>query len=187
MGLSIVTPPAALPVALERETRFARLDGNTYELDTVAELIETATARLDGPKGFLGRALMTQTWDMVLERFPPCTRIIRLPLPPLRSVISITYLDPDGATQTFSADAYRVVPDDQGGIIALKPSEAWPSVLCGPGAVTIRFVAGYDAVPAEIRSEITAMAADWFDNRDRVGELLPGAAERLIAYRVVAF
>jgi hypothetical protein len=53
--------------------------------------------------------------------------------------------------------------------------------------VTIRFVAGYDTVPAEIRSEIVAMAADWFDNRNRVGELLDGAAERLLAYRVVAF
>ncbi len=187
MNLSIVTPPSALPVNIERETRFARMGGDTYEVDTVAELIETATARLDGPKGFLGRALMRQTWDATLDRFPPCDRIVRLPLPPLRSVTSVTYLDTNAATQTFSADSYRVVGDDQGGIIALKPSEAWPATMCGPGAITIRFIAGYDTVPAEIRSEIVAMAAYWFDNRDKVGELLDGAAERLLAYRVVAF
>jgi uncharacterized phiE125 gp8 family phage protein len=187
MNLNIVTPPAALPVTLERETLFARLDSNTYELNTIADLIETATARLDGPKGFLCRALMVQTWDLTLDRFPPCVRLIRLPLPPLRSVTSVKYLDPDGAEQTLSADAYRVVPDDDGGMIALKPGENWPAVLCGPAAVTIRFVAGYDTVPAEIRSEIVATAAWWFDERGKVGELMDGAAERLFSYRRISF
>jgi 3-deoxy-7-phosphoheptulonate synthase len=71
------------------------------------------------------------------------------------SVVSINYVDSDGATQTLAAANYTVfTPTDGPGVIELAYNESWPSTRAVPNAVTVRFIAGYAnaaSVPAAVK------------------------------------
>ncbi len=94
------------------------------------------------------RAFITQTWDLKLDGFP-CDGVIWLPKAPLISVTSVTYVDPAGASQTWSAALYTVdAPSGPkaraGGVVPIY-GEAFPSTRHQVNAVIVRFVAGYGA------------------------------------------
>lgn len=165
------------------------------DADHITTLRETAETMLDGEAGWLGRALLTQTWDLVLDWFPAC---IEIPLPPLQSVSSIAYVDGDGATQTLSSSVYQVI--DQGlwkpSLIVEAYQQSWPTTRDQPQAVTVTFVAGYgaaSAVPAPIKSAIKLMVSHWYENREPVAigetvEKMPMTVRALLAnYRVYTF
>lgn len=122
----------------------------------IAAMIDEAAAELDGPDGALGRALIQQTLRLKMDRFPIGTAPIRLPLPPLVSVTSVQYVDPDGATQTWSSAEYDVLTDREPGEIRPKYNYAYPSIRSIHDAVTIIYLAGYGTkhtdVPGPIRS-----------------------------------
>ena len=152
--LDLVTAPPAEPVTLAEQKAHMRVDFDAD--DTLIEaLIKTARQHLDGPDGWLGRALVQQTWDMRLDGFPLISSggEIRIPLAPLISVDQITYRDPDGQTQTLASSVYQVVDGgSQRAFVTLEPNQAWPGTQDRHDAVTVRFTAGYapseDSPPA---------------------------------------
>lgn len=83
---------------------------------------------------FLGKTLITSTWELKLDCFES---IIYLPMSPVQSITSIQYVDTDGNTQSFTD--FQV--DRQG---RLKPSynNDWPDTRKQFDAVTITYVAG---------------------------------------------
>ena len=143
----------------------------------IAAYRNAAVAHLDGASGILGRALITQTWELRLCDFPRCPdpihgdyRII-IPLPPLQSISSIAYVDPDGATQTLVSSKYTTVAGgSQKAAVVPAYGESWPSTRDVPDAVTVTFVAGYGGtesdVPASIKSAILLMVGDLYDHRE---------------------
>jgi uncharacterized phiE125 gp8 family phage protein len=164
VALKLITAPAAEPLtAAEVKTRLGI--GSEVADTTVAAWIKSARETLDGANGMLGRALITQTWELVLDGFPcgywrGCHYVqpdVEMPLPRLQSVTSVKYLDANGTEQTVDAGVYRVITGERGRI-ALAVGSAWPTPLYGQGAVTIRFVAGYGSagsdVPEPIRQAI---------------------------------
>jgi uncharacterized phiE125 gp8 family phage protein len=105
MALTIITAPATTPVSLAEAK--AHLNVDHTDDDTLIQLIiEAATAHCDGPVGFLGRALVSQQWQLTLDEFPE--NEIKIPLPPLIAVNSIEYDDVDGAEQTVDPTTYTV-------------------------------------------------------------------------------
>jgi uncharacterized phiE125 gp8 family phage protein len=69
MSLVLVEPPDVEPLTTA-EVR-ARLNIGTELTDTVVDALVSASRQMiDGPDGWLGRALNTQTWNLVLDRFP---------------------------------------------------------------------------------------------------------------------
>lgn len=119
------------------------------------------------------RAFITQTWAIKLERFPDSSSSLYLPVPPLQSITSITYVDQDGATQTWSSGSYKALTSHLPGRVVLEYGEVWPTSLRDdPEAVVITFVAGYgDAatdVPQEIKQAILLMVGHWYANREPV-------------------
>lgn len=131
---------------------------------------------------------MTQTWDLVLDAFPAGE--IRLPLPPLQSVTSVTYTDTDGASQTLDAGQYTVDTANA----RIVPVSSWPSTKAVPAAVVIRYVCGYGAaaaVPASIKAAILLLTGDLFENREAQGEKVLSVNETvrrlLLPYRVWRF
>lgn len=203
MSLTLVSPAPAYPVSRDEAKAQLRLD-STDDDALVDALIAVATMHLDGRDGWLGRALVMQTWDLQMHRFPG---VIDVPLPPLRSISSITYLDSNNVSQTLAASKYQVDRNGQWRA-RIKPAygETWPSTYDVWNAVTVRFVAGYEPgegsptdyaenVPRPIKQAILLMVAHWYENRVPVlvGQSaqaveIPFTANALLApYRVVSF
>ncbi|KWT72375.1 Gene Transfer Agent (GTA) ORFG06 [Hyphomicrobium sulfonivorans] len=162
----MIAAPATQPVTLEEAKLHLRVE-HEVEDTLISGLIAAAVAEIDGRHGYLRRALVTQTWELTLSRFPAARRIV-LPMPPLQSVESVKYYDGANNEQTFDADNYEVVGTDEQGFVALNIVSSWPATYDREKAVTVRFVAGYGAaasVPANIRQAILLRVGDLYINR----------------------
>lgn len=185
--LKLILEPGGFPVSVDEAKAQARIDVDDED-DLIGDLIAAAVGKLDGPNGLLGRALITQTWDLVLPTFPSA---IALPLPPLQSVTSIIYLDANGDSQTLASTVYEVagIGSNAAGAIYLADGQSWPSTYSHPEAVTVRFVAGYgdaEDVPEEIKTAIRMHVAHLYANRESTTwasspNVLPHGYETLIA------
>ncbi len=142
------------------------------------------------------RALMTQTWEFFLDRFP-AGDFIELPKPPLQSVTSLTYVDVDGNSATLSEGTeFTVDTDSEPGRIVLEYDETWPTDQLHPNnPITIELVAGYasaDDVPANIKHAIKMLLATLNANRlphspQEQYEVPLGVDALLASYRVWSF
>jgi len=112
---------------------------------------------------------------LILDEFPPdarnCTSTIDVPVPPLQSVSSITYLDNNGDSQTLAASKYDVDASSEPGRIAPAFGETWPDTRDVNNAVTVTFIAGYTTaalVPDTIKHAIKMITGHWYENREEV-------------------
>lgn len=183
MDLELIAAPAAEPVTISELKQHLRILHATED-----QLIERfGRLAREQVETELTRSLITQQWRMFLPRFPAGS-IIELPRPPLVSVQSVTYLDSDGAVQTFAASSYRVLKGPHGGRIEKKSGIAWPATDTHGQAVTVEFTAGYGAsaaaVPEAIRNAILMLAEHYYFNRGETSEMQlaknPVAAARLL-------
>ena len=194
MGLTLVTAPANQPVTLDEAKAHLRVDF-TDDDDMIEALIEAASGWVDGPNGFLGRALIDQTWDLYLDHFPCGPHrhqafayhhghrrhrhdAIEIPLPPLIEVLGVYYLDTTGNEQLLDESLYTVDPTsetNQPGRIIPAGTSRWPQTSCDANSVRIRFRAGYidssvspatDNVPRPIRAAILLHIGDLYSNRE---------------------
>lgn len=167
MSLKLITAPKASPIDLDDVKDHLRIDGVADDsmlqlwVDAATDVIEKAT----------NRALITQTWNLRLDRFPFCGPIW-IPLQKLQSVTSLTYTDPDGTTQTMSSANYEVDFTEDYAKIVLAYGQAWPSIRDKINAVTVQFIAGYgdsaSAVPAGLRKALCFLIGHWYENREPV-------------------
>jgi uncharacterized phiE125 gp8 family phage protein len=140
--LKRVTAPPTIPVSVAEAKARLKIDDSDHDED-LERMIREVVDHLDGESGILNRCLVAQTWDYVLPGF--CERIV-LPLAPFRSITSITYLDPDGVSQTLDSGNYRVIErgDDAFSELRAPRDGDWPDTVGDePEAVTIRAVFGY--------------------------------------------
>jgi uncharacterized phiE125 gp8 family phage protein len=185
MRLRLVTAPTETPISLDEAKAHVRETTTDRDAELTA-MVAAATTQLDGRAGLLGRALVTQTWEMLLDGFP-CGDTIEVPLPPLQSIASITYTDTQGATQTLATSVYGVDASCEPGVVHLKYGQAWPATRDERNAVVIRFVAGYGtatAVPERLKSALKLVVADLDANREGGGELSEGLLALLSTLRV---
>lgn len=128
------------------------------EDEHIRRLIQSATAVYEE---WTQKALMPQTWQMVLDRFPPGR--IRLERPPFIGITTFACVDETGAEQLLEPADYLVKPS--GPYIKAevwpRPGGAWPVTQSGrPDAVTITYQAGVadlDLAP-ELQKEIEGIA-----------------------------
>jgi uncharacterized phiE125 gp8 family phage protein len=163
----ICTAAGAAILSLADAKAHLRLDFDDDD-DLIAALIATATAMLDGGEGWLKRALLTQSWRLVLPHFlahchswhrtAPYGRI-DLPLPPQTAVTAIAYTDPAGIEQTLDPSLYRLIATGtEARFIIPAVGQSWPAVASAPDAVKIDFTAGYGASPASVPARIVSAA-----------------------------
>lgn len=139
MSLKLVTAPICEPLAI------ADIEGQlqtTLPTDQTVVVQGYIGAVRQKAETALSRAIITQTWELVLDAFP-ASGVIDLPLPPLQSVVSITYTDVDGNTTTLAVAEYVVDAESTPGRVMLGYEKTWPDTRDYPGAVRVRFVAGY--------------------------------------------
>lgn len=193
MALRLIAAPSVQPLTLSEVKEHCRVN-HSYD-DAILQLyLEAATAYADGPEGFLGRALVTQTWELVIDEFPE--NEIKIPLPPLQSVTSVTYDDAGGVEQVLATDQYTVdSASEPGWIVPVSPG-SWPGTFEGINAVRIEFVAGYPPtsdsppdlrgnIPDSIKAAILLSVGSFYEHRETVvvGQAathLPWGAEQLL-------
>ena len=195
MSLSLVTPPVSDVITIDEAKTHLRVTDATEDA-SITTLIKTAQGFLDGEYGILGRALVTQTWDLFLKAFPSTGKSIQIPLQPLQSITSVKYVNPDGNLITLDASKYIVDTAENPPLIHAAYGETWPDTRDQPNAVTIRFVAGYGAaaaVPEPIKAAMRLLIGHWYQNREpvNIGNIttpLPKMDDALLsAYRKTVF
>lgn len=178
MSVVVVTPPADPLLGLDLVKQHLRVDGDGDDA-LIGAYIDAACAHIDGPGGWLGRAIGVQTLELRTHCFgwPG----LALPYPPLISVESVKYIDSEGAEQTADPGVYTYAAD----ALRLTYNSTWPTSRLEADAVRVRYVAGYaedataetlvTAVPPAIRAALLLMVGDLYLNRETTAEGQVGA------------
>jgi len=146
MSTNLVTAPTIEPLTLTEAKNHLRVDitdDDTY----ITNLI--VAARL-AAENYTGRAFITQTWDLFIDKFPTSGAFIEIPKPPLQSVTTVKYTDADGNQQTLASSVYTVDTNKEMGTVTLAYNQSWPTIRAVPNAVEIRFIAGYGATASTV-------------------------------------
>jgi uncharacterized phiE125 gp8 family phage protein len=176
MSLQLNTPPAAEPVTLDQARAWLRVESGGDEDALIASLIPAARARAEW---HTGRAFMTQSWTLWLDR---SDGVIDVPLPPLQSVTSVTLYKPDGTPVVLTTGDCQVAGQ--------RVMLAQPLPILRPAhGIAVAFTAGYggaDAVPPAIAQAILQIVAALYDHRGGDTAPTPDAALALLApYRTL--
>jgi uncharacterized phiE125 gp8 family phage protein len=169
MRVVVVTPPDPI-VSWEEIDAHLRLDGDAEQKAYVEALVAAATAHIDGPAGWLGRALGPQTLEarFHLDTCP----VVRLPYGPVIDLISVKYLDALDVERTADLGDVELFGTD------VEPTGEWPWIggSVRREAGRIRYRAGYaktplsnpleHSVPAPIIAAILLMTGDLYANRE---------------------
>lgn len=177
MALRLKTGPTVEPISVDDAKKHIRLEVATDDA-YVGDLIKAARLYLERATG---RSLITQTWKLTLDKFPPfCdpvgvvempflrdvvwtlpyevsiagSDVIRLPMGYVLAIASVKYVDRDGVQQTMSSTLYQV--DTSAPIARLVPSfgNSWPTTQDQIAAVEIEYTAGFGATAADVPPDL---------------------------------
>lgn len=147
--------------------------------EMIMDAVAAANGEIDGFEAWLGRALITQTWELSMMTFPGRAPIA-LPLPPLQAVLSVSYLDNDGVRQQLTdvassppGDGFRVGTEGVVAYVAPPYNANWPTAVRREGgSVVIRYRCGYgddgSDVPALIRQYAKARLGHYYANPEMI-------------------
>jgi Phage gp6-like head-tail connector protein len=179
LSLQLVTGPLAEPVTLALAKAQCRVDLDDDD-DLIQLYISVARAAAES---YTQRAIFPQTWVRTLDHFPlwwseygtvnPAYRKdwpyysdfwnrirIDLPRPRTLAVVSITYVDMNGNTQTLDPSTYNVDLTSEPARIVPSFSNYWPSQMTYiPGSVKITYLSGsYVEVQTDSAIQVPAAA-----------------------------
>jgi len=137
--------PTSEPLNVEMVRLHLDLDDNYYD-SQLDDLIGISRRRVEQDTR---RSLITQTRVLSMDSFPT-NGLIELPSAPVQSVSSVTYVDTNDATQTFSASKYSTDVDNTPSRIVLNDSEDWPTVRGHYDDVKVTYIAGYGSTVASV-------------------------------------
>ncbi len=165
MPVVVITPPSPV-ISVDEAKLHCRVDDSDTVSDSLIETyIAAATAWLDGPDGWLGRALGVQVLEWQSCSWP-CDDF-RLPYQPVIEVVSIAYVDTDGVSQVLPVPNPWTFSDA-------------PATRGNAGDVRIQYRAGYGApdeadppvwtnsIPNPIKVAILLLVNHWYENREAV-------------------
>jgi len=144
MSLRLIIPPAAEPLTLAEAKQHCRIDTDTED----ALLLAFISAARRAAEHRTGRAFITQTWERVLDAFPPVE--LNLGIPPIQQVLAVRYVDAAGLTQTLPSSAYVLDDVRTTGWVLPAAGYAWPGVAAAAGAVRVQFVCGMGDTAAAV-------------------------------------
>jgi uncharacterized phiE125 gp8 family phage protein len=149
MTLKLIAGPATEPLTLTEAKLHLRVT-NTAEDDLITAFIVAAR---EAAEHETGRSLITQTWEQVIDAFPPVE--IELGWPDVLSVVSVKYTDLNSTEQTIDPANYVLDSTTSPGWLLPAYAYVWPSTLDTVNAVRVRFTTGYGAasdVPEGIKA-----------------------------------
>lgn len=182
----LIEPPAGEPLSLAEAKKYLRVEHDADDT-LIASMISAARIQVESRTR---RALMTQTWRIVLDRWPPSASIVS-PVSPLREVVAARVRDEAGDAQALDTDIFIANTASAPGLIAFDAGR-----VLQPGrqtaGVEIDIEAGYGAaadVPPPLVQAIRLLLARAYEYRGEGSrnDLMPeGIAELLAPYRVVS-
>ena len=192
MGKKLVTGPTEEPVTLDEVKLHLRID----TADEDEYLVTLIKAARQATEEYLGRALLEQTWDLVIDGELP--DIVTLKPAPLISVVGVYAAGLDGVEQTVGPTEYTVDYWANGPGRIFKTDLFITRSIRPYASYRISFKAGYfhlvnwlpvssiTDIPEAIRLGLLALITRYYE--DRQGETRPlipdGIRQVLAAYRV---
>lgn len=164
MRVVVVTPPPALLTVADARQQLKLDEGDDDAFLEAA--IAAAQMHVDGPNTWLGRSIGRQTLELRMDSFEqePDFDWIMLPGRPIHEIVSVKYLDPEGVEIALPTEDYEL----QGHRLCLKHGKMWPATQRSREAVRVRYTAGYDALPKDLRAALLIMVHDLYRNRGSV-------------------
>ena len=177
----LLAGPAEEPVSLGEAKGFLKVDDNAEDA-LITTLIGAARLHVEG---VTGRALLAQSWRVVLDAWPG-SRVVKLPVSPFIAVTEINAVDGAGALHAIPLAQFLGEPDR---LLLPRSVEGMPLLRERQG-IEIDYVAGFGTepsdVPADIRQALLVLVGYWFEHRDAVivagsGAVVPSGFDRLVA------
>lgn len=169
-GIKVITPPAAEPVTLAEVLIQLKFDDPDPE--TEANLHGLIASAREWAEGYTNRVYVEQTLELALDHWP-CGRVIELPRPPLRTVMSVSY-----GSEIWDAANYTV--DDYAFVAHIVTNNGWPSgSLPVTNGIKIRYVAGYEPLHGAV---VTGEALGIGDGNERTYLIGPVKPESVTLY-----
>ena len=122
--------------------------------------------------------------------------MMRLPVSPVRSIVSIQYNDTDGAQQTLATSVYQSDIVSEPTRILPKPSQSWPATDQTLNNVIVTFNAGYvdlanlRSKKPELEQAVFLLVGEWYENRENATdaklEQIPTGISNLLGLADVA-
>ena len=142
----VVPPDGTEPLTLEQVKRQCGIAPSDTELDDTLELMMKAA------RGHVERYcsiyVPSQTVVVKCDRFCDFARV---PVAPIQSIASISYVDTAGGNASLGSSAYELRND--GMTVSIVPAHGtrWPAIQPG-SRIIVRAVVGFETVPAELLS-----------------------------------
>ncbi len=186
-GLSITTDVTVEPLLIAEAKTHLRVTSSADDA-YITELIVAARVAVEE---FTGRTLATKTYQLMMDMWPgrrerwwdgtregtmdliyEAPRWFTLPVPPLRSITSITVYDDADTGVLFASSNYYVDLSDTNreGRVVLRRGATWPPILRVANGVKVIFVAGYSSdagfiIPTNIKQAIKMIVSHLYKYR----------------------
>lgn len=191
MAHKLITAPTVEPIDAATLKLWCRIDGTDEDALLTSLFIPAARQACENATG---RALITQTWEAVLDGWPAASAIELLRAPVL-AITSIKYIDTAGVEQTLDSADYALDKDSEPGWLLPAYDTDWPEARDTANAIRVRYTAGYGAaataVPEPLRMWIALHAAAAYMAREAVSDkplsLNPALDGLLDPYRLLVF
>ena len=186
MALRLITPPATMPISLLEAKHHLRVRHD--EEDALIETYIAAATRTC--EIFMGRVLIAQQWELVLDNFPAQ---IQVPLPPLLGVDSFVYDATDGNESALIEFVHYFVDDVNQPAWIVPIGGSWPEPIDAVNSVRIKFTAGYldnnsprlENIPDDIKAGVLLTLGSLYAFRETmisgtIAQAMPWSAEQIL-------
>lgn len=186
MAAILIDAPASEPLSLVEAKNYLRI-GHDADDALIASLISAARVQVET---YTRRALITQTWRIVIDRWPS-SGVIASPVSPLREVTAARVRGTTGEPEELDPDIFMPNTASSPGLIVFDAGRVLQPAQEVAG-IEIDIEAGYGAaadVPPPLVQAIRLLLARAYEYRERSeeqGAMPEGIAALLAPYRVMS-
>jgi uncharacterized phiE125 gp8 family phage protein len=182
MSALLLVAPASEPLSLAETKQFLRVEHDDDDA-VITALIAGARSHVEA---LTRRALLTQTWRLVLDAWPGNGRIAPR-IGPLQSLVAARVFDAAGVAH--AVDGEQFVIDVAANVIA-APCWALPMPGRAHAGIELDVICGFGAlasdVPKDILHALRLLVAHWYEHRGVIAiggstAVLPAGLHALIA------
>lgn len=154
----VTQAPTTEALTLDETKRRLRVDFPDDDED-IGAMIEAA---LDHVERYCGTVITPRTIEVKCDGW---SDLSRLPVAPVQSVSSISYVASDGSVATLADTEYELRNDDLEVSIVPRTGKVWPARQSG-SRITLTVVAGYATAPAAVKQAMLLHIADSYEIRE---------------------